>query len=234
MARTKKATGQAKKPSRPASKAAKALKRATPVAKSGVARVSPAKQKVIRYRSPLAKKPVLPKAVRFKWVRHPQDGRGIRFRVPAGWKFTWGSEDNSLYYPPVPGLAGPSPIGGRLFVRFRLEPVHQANESAAYGLLMAHRADPAQTVTRLGSDTVLLHFKTNHSTGGYHAVDYFWFLARPMPPRRIALASFLFTGVAELFDGPQAPERSIVKMLEEGIPKAQFDEDMLPVGDSGA
>jgi hypothetical protein len=131
-------------------------------------------------------------------------------------------------------MAGASPIGGRLFVRFRLESVGHANDGAAFGLLMAHRTDPAQTVTQVESGAFLLQFQTNHGTDGYHAVDYLWFLAKPMPPRRIALASFLFSGVAELFDGPQAPERVIVKMLEEEIPKAKFDEEMLPVGEPGA
>ncbi len=234
MARTKKVAAKAKQPSRPAPKAAKQTGRAGSGKGKSVKTAKSKKKKVIRYHSVLAKKPALPKVVRFKWVRHPQDGRGIEFRVPTGWKFTWGSEDNSLYYPPVPGLAGPSPIGGRLFIRFRLEPVHQANDGAAYGLLMTHRTDASQTVTQLDSGAFLLHFKTTHSTEGYHAVDYFWFLALPMPPRRIALASFLFSGVAELFDGPLAPERSVVKMLEEQIPKSKFDQEVVPVGEPGA
>jgi hypothetical protein len=230
MARIKKAAPKPKKKParpkpRPARSGTKTMQRSTRPAKGKVGK----KKKSIRYRSPLAKKPKLPKTLRFKWVRHPLDGRGVKFRVPTSWKYTWGSEDNSLYYPQVPDVAGPSPIGGRLFVRFRLEPVQHANDGAAYGLLMSHRTDPSQTVTQLDSGAFLLHFKTNHSTEGYHAVDYFWFLALPMPPRRIALASFLFSGIAELFDGSQAPERSIVKMLEEELPKAKFDEEVLPV-----
>jgi hypothetical protein len=231
MARTKKAAGKAKK--KPARPTIKAARRVTSLTKAKKTRPGK-KKKVIRYKSPLAKKIPLPKAARFKWVRHPLDGRGIKFRVPTNWKYTWGSEDNSLYYPVVPGVSGPSPVGGRLFVRFRLEPVQQANDGAAYGLLMSHRTDPGQKVTQLDSGAFLLHFKTTHNTEGYHAVDYFWFLARPMPPRRVALASFLFSGIAELFEGPQAPERSIVKMLEEELLKSKFDEEMLPVNESEA
>src|SRR5688572_6172697 len=146
MARTKKAAVKAqKKTARPAAKAA----RRTAVAPKAKAAKQAKKKKVIRYKSPLAKKLALPKTVRFKWVRHPQDGRGIKFRVPTTWKYTWGSEDNSLFYPVVPGMAGPSPVGGRLFVRFRLEPVPHANNGAAFGLLMSHRTDPSQKVTQL-------------------------------------------------------------------------------------
>src|SRR5688572_15721972 len=199
MASTKKSAAKPrKKVSRQAMKGARRTTK-TPKGKAAKPKVAKAKtakpgkkKKVIRYKSPLAKKIPLPKAARFKWVRHPLDGRGIKFRVPTSWKYTWGSEDNSLYYPVMPGMTGPSPVGGRLFVRFRLEPVNQAYDGAAYGLLMSHRTDPGQKVTQLESGAFLLHFKTTHNSEGYHAVDYFWFLAKPMPPRRIALASFLF------------------------------------------
>lgn len=187
------------------------------------------KKKVIRFHSPLAKKLSPKKVIRFKKVRHPHDGQGIQFRVPSSWKETWGSEDNALFYPPVPGITGPTPITGRLFVRFRLEPVGDANDGAAFGLLLSHRTDDSQTVTELESGTFMLHFQARHNTEGYHAVDYYWFLARPFPPRRVGLACFMFSGVAELFDGPKAPEAHVIAMLEKEIPKAVFDQEKLPV-----
>jgi len=188
------------------------------------------KKKIIRYRSPLAKKPrVVAKKPRFKTVRHPNDGLGIQFRIPTSWKQTWGSEDNSLFYPPVPEHKGPSPLGGKLFVRFRLEPVGHANDGAAFGLLMAHRTDPSQTVSQLNSGAFLLHFQSRHHTEGFNAVDDYWILTMPLPPRRVAVASFLFSGVAELFDGPKAPQANIIAMLEKEIPQAKFDKEALPV-----
>ncbi|MBL8823812.1 MAG: hypothetical protein JNJ77_14580 [Planctomycetia bacterium] len=186
-------------------------------------------KKSIRYRSPLAKKPELPKTVRFKKTRYPHDGQGIQFRIPTSWKETWGSEDNGLFYPPIPGLSGPSPIGGRLFVRFRLEPVGHANDAAAFSLLLSHRTDPSQTVVQLDSGAYMLHFQSRHQSEGFHAIDYYWFLAMPFPPRRVGLACFMFSGVAELFDGPKAPEAQIVAMLEKEIPQAIFDQERLPV-----
>jgi hypothetical protein len=188
------------------------------------------KKKVIRYRSPLAKKPPrTPKKPRFKTVRHPKDGLGIQFRIPTSWKQTWGSEDNSLFYPPVPEHKGPSPLGGKLFVRFRLETVANANDGAAFGLLMVHRTDSSQMVTQLNSGAFMLHFQSRHNTEGFNAIDYYWILAMPLPPRRVAVASFLFSGVAELFDGAKAPGATIVAMLEREIPVAKFDKEALPV-----
>lgn len=234
MARTRKTTkrtkktkkpGKVKKPirkARPNTRAAKPAKKATkkPVKK---------KKNSIRYHSPLAKKLVVQKAIRFKKVRHPQDGQGIEFRVPSSWKETWGSEDNALFYPPVAGIEGPTPITGRLFVRFRLEPVGDANDGAAFGLLLSHRTEDTQAVTELESGAFMLHFQSRHNSEGYHAIDYYWFLAKPFPPRRIALASFLFSGVAELFDGEKSPEAHVIAMLEKEIPKAIFDQERLPV-----
>ncbi len=187
------------------------------------------KKKSIRFRSPLAKKLSPLKSVRFKKVRHPEDGQGVQFRLPTSWKQTWGSEDNSLFYPALPGVEGPSPVTGRLFVRFRLEPVGDANDGAAFGLLLSHRTDNSQTVTQLESGAHMLHFQSRHNTEGYHAIDYYWFLAMPFPPRRIGLACFMFSGVAELFDGPKAPEAHIAAMLEKEIPKAVFDQEKLPI-----
>jgi hypothetical protein len=190
----------------------------------------PARQKKpIRYKNPLAKKLAPVKAIRFKKARHPHDGQGIQFRIPSTWKETWGSEDNALFYPELPGMTGPSPIAGRLFVRFRLEPVGDANEGAAFGLLLSHRTDDTQKVEDLGEGIYQLHFQSRHNSEGYHAIDYYWFLAKPFPPRRVALACFMFSGVAELFDGPQAPEAHIIKLLQQEIPKSIFDQEKLPV-----
>ncbi|MFO0812148.1 MAG: hypothetical protein U0796_02955 [Gemmatales bacterium] len=189
----------------------------------------PAKKKVIRYRNPLAKKLIPQKTIRFKKVRHPHDGQGITFRVPSSWKETWGSEDNALFYPLVPGMTGPTPVGGKLFVRFRLEPVGHANEAAAFALLLSHRTKPEQQVVELGDEVYLLHFTTNHNMEGFHAIDYLWFLAKPFPPRRVAVASFLFSGIAELFDGKNAPEAHVIEMLQKELPKAVFDREILPV-----
>lgn len=215
---------KARKPvrTRPKAKAEKPAKKVTkkPVKK---------KKKTIRYHTPLAKKLVVQKTIRFKKVRHPHDGQGVEIRVPTSWKETWGSEDNALFYPPVAGITGPTPITGRLFVRFRLEPVGDANDGAAFGLLLSHRTDDSQTVTELESGAFLLHFQSRHNSEGYHAIDYYWFLAKPFPPRRIGLASFLFSGVAELFDGEKAPEAHVIAMLEKEIPKAVFDQERLPV-----
>lgn len=187
-------------------------------------------KKIIRYHSPLAKKPPRsPKKPRFKTVRHPKDGLGVRFRIPTSWKQTWGSEDNSLFYPQVPKHQGPSPLGGKLFVRFRLETVGHANDGAAFGLLMVHRTDSSQTVSQLTSGAFMLHFQSRHNTEGFNAIDYYWILAMPLPPRRVAVASFLFSGVAELFDGPKAPGATIVAMLEREIPVTKFDKEALPV-----
>lgn len=186
-------------------------------------------KKTIRFRSPLAKKPELAKTFRFKKTRYPHDGQGIQFRIPTSWKETWGSEDNGLFYPPIPGVSGPSPIGGKLFVRFRLEPVGHANDAAAFSLLLSHRTDPTQKVVQLESGAFMLHFQSRHQSEGFHAIDYYWFLALPFPPRRIGLACFMFTGVAELFDGPKAPEAPVVSMLEKEIPRAIFDQERLPV-----
>ncbi len=188
------------------------------------------KKRHFRYHTPLAKKPpTTPKHLRFKTARHPKDGLGIEFKIPTGWKETWGSEDNALFYPAIPELPGPSPMGGRLFVRFRFETVGHANDGAAFGLLMAHRTDESQTVIQLDSGPFMLHFQSRHHTDGFNAVDYYWILAQPFPPRRVAIASFLFSGVAELFDGPKAPEAHIVSILEKTIPKAVFDREILPV-----
>lgn len=214
---------------KPARKAPKAkLKPASAARAKPASKKKPVRKTSVRYHSPLAKKLVPQKSIRFKKVRHPQDGQGIQFRVPTSWKETWGSEDNALFYPPLPGVDGPTPIGGKLFVRFRLEPVGHANDAAAFSLLLSHRTDNAQTVTQLDSGAYLLHFQNRHNAEGFHAIDYFWFLAMPFPPRRIGLASFLFTGVAELFDGPKAPEAHIVAMLEKEIPRAIFDQEKLP------
>lgn len=234
MARTRKAPRQAtkknkpvlaKKPTRTARVKTKPAKPVKAVAKKSVKK----KKKTFRYHTPLAKKLIVQKTVRFKKFRHPEDGQGIEFRVPTSWKETWGSEDNALFYPPVAGIDGPTPITGRLFVRFRLEPVGDANDGAAFGLLLSHRTDDSQTVTELESGAFMLHFKSRHNSEGYHALDYYWFLAKPFPPRRIGLASFLFSGVAELFDGEKAPEAHVIAMLEKEIPKAIFDQERLPV-----
>jgi hypothetical protein len=233
MARTRKAPRRttktrkllkAGKPTRAARVKAKATKPVKAVVKKPVK-----KKRSIRYYTPLAKKLIIQKAVRFKKFRHPEDGQGIEFRVPTSWKETWGSEDNALFYPPVAGIDGPTPITGRLFVRFRLEPVGDANDGAAFGLLLSHRTDDSQTVTELESGAFMLHFQSRHNSEGYHALDYYWFLAKPFPPRRIGLASFLFSGVAELFDGDKAPEAHVIAMLEKEIPKAIFDQERLPV-----
>ncbi|HMO35664.1 MAG TPA: hypothetical protein PKA06_06450 [Gemmatales bacterium] len=149
--------------------------------------------------------------------------------MPAGWKETWGSEDNALYYPEIDGVQGASPIGGRLFVRFRLEPVGQANDGAAFGLLLSHRTDNSQKVEELKDGVFMLHFQVLQNTEGYHAIDYFWFLAKAFPPRRVAVASFLFNGVAELFEGPKAPEAQIIQCLQKELPKAVFDQEKLPI-----
>jgi hypothetical protein len=186
-------------------------------------------KKPIRYKSPLAKKLVPQKTVRWKKARHPHDGQGISFRVPSNWKETWGSEDNALFYPLVPGMTGPTPIGGKLFVRFRLEPVQHGNDAAAFAMLLSHRTNNDQQVVELGDGVYLLHFTTNHNTEGFHAIDYLWFLAKPFPPKRVAVAMFLFSGIAELFDGKNAPEANIVELLEKEIPKAVFDQERLPV-----
>ena len=234
MASTRKASRQAtkknkpvkvKKPTRITKSKAKPAKPVMAVARKSVKK----KKKTFRYHTPLAKKLVVQKTVRFKKVRHPEDGQGIEFRVPTSWKETWGSEDNALFYPPVAGIDGPTPITGRLFVRFRLEPVGDANDGAAFGLLLSHRTDDSQTVTELESGAFMLHFQSRHNSEGYHALDYYWFLAMPFPPRRIGLASFLFSGVAELFDGEKAPEAHVIAMLEKEIPKAIFDQERLPV-----
>ncbi len=214
-----------KKPKRTARPKVKTAKPATKVTKKPVKK----KKTAIRYHTPLARKLVVQKTIRFKKVRHPQDGQGIEIRIPTSWKETWGSEDNALFYPPVAGINGPTPITGRLFVRFRLEPVGDANDGAAFGLLLSHRTDDSQTVTELESGTFMLHFHSRHNSEGYHALDYYWFLAKPFPPRRIGLASFLFSGVAELFDGEKAPEAHVIAMLEKEIPKAVFDQERLPV-----
>jgi hypothetical protein len=209
--------------------------KAKPVSRIGkpVVRRPVKKKKSIRYHSPLAKKPARPKFTRFKWVRHPKDGQGIRFRIPASWKETAGSEDNALFYPPLPGHREPTPMGGRLFVRFRFESVGQATPEAAYGLLMSHRTDESQVVTQLDSGSYLLHFSAHHHLEGFNSVEFFWILAKPLPSRRVAIASFLFTGVSELFDDPKAPQAAIVKMLQQTIPHAEFDEEVLPVRRSG-
>ncbi len=234
MARTRKAPRRAtkknkpvkaKKPTRSARVKAKPAKHVKAVAKKPARK----KKKTFRYHTPLAKKLVVQKTVRFKKVRHPEDGQGIEFRVPTSWKEIWGSEDNALFYPPVAGIDGPTPITGRLFVRFRLEPVGNANDGAAFGLLLSHRTDDSQTVIVLESGAFMLHFQSRHNSEGYHALDYYWFLAKPFPPRRIGLASFLFSGVAELFDGEKAPEAHVIAMLEKEIPKAIFDQERLPV-----
>lgn len=225
MARIKKRSKPSGGTGKPVPKAkAKSAKQLSPPGKT-----KKLASKAIRFRSPLAKKLVPAKSVRFKKVRHPQDGQGIQFRIPTTWKETWGSEDNSLFYPQVPGMTGPSPIGGKLFVRFRLEPVGHGNDGAAFGLLLSHRTDLTQSVVQLESGAFLLHFQSRHQSEGFHAIDYYWFLALPFPPRRVGLASFLFSGVAELFDGKQAPESHIIDMLEKEIPKAIFDQERLPV-----
>ena len=234
MARTRKAPRRAtknrkpvkaKKPARVAKVKAKTAKPVKAVAKKPAKK----KKKNFRYHTPLAKKLIVQKTVRFKKFRHPEDGQGIEFRVPTSWKETWGSEDNALFYPPVAGIDGPTPITGRLFVRFRLEPVGDANDGSAFGLLLSHRTDDSQTVTELESGAFMLHFQSRHNSEGYHALDYYWFLAKPFPPRRIGLASFLFSGVAELFDGDKAPEAHVIAMLEKEIPQAIFDQERLPV-----
>lgn len=223
--RTTKKAGKAKKPTLSARPKVKATEPAKKITKKPVKK----KKKLIRYKTPLARKLVVQKTIRFKMVRHPQDGQGIEFRVPTSWKETWGSEDNALFYPPVAGISGPTPITGRLFVRFRQEPVGNANDGAAFGLLLSHRTDDSQTVTELESGAFMLHFQSRHNSEGYHALDYYWFLAKPFPPRRIGLASFLFSGVAELFDGEKAPEAHVIAMLEKEIPKVVFDQERLPV-----
>ena len=186
-------------------------------------------KKPIRFKNPLAKKLVPQKTIRFKKARHPHDGQGITFRIPSGWKETWGSEDNALFYPLVPGMTGPTPIGGKLFVRFRLEPVQHGNDAAAFAMLLSHRTQPDQQVVELGEGVYLLHFTTNHNTEGFHAIDYFWFLAKAFPPKRVAVAMFLFSGIAELFNGKNAPEAHIVELLGKELPKAVFDQERLPV-----
>lgn len=227
MAPTKKRTT---KPVKKAGKSRPPLKLKVKAAKKTKPVATPKKKKkTIRFKSPLARKLAPVKAIRFKKVRHPQDGQGIQFRVPTSWKETWGSEDNALFYPLMPGMTGPTPIGGKLFVRFRLEPVGHGNDGAAFGLLLSHRTETSQTVTQLESGAFMLHFQDRHSSEGYHAIDYYWFLALPFPPRRVAVASFLFSGVAELFDGKQAPEAHVVAMLEKEIPRAIFDQERLPV-----
>lgn len=218
---------------RPAKKTKKTVTKSKSTVKVAVAaRRSSAKKKVkkpIRFKSPLAKKLAPVRTIRFKKVRHPHDGQGIQFRIPSTWKETWGSEDNALFYPELPGMTGPTPVGGKLFVRFRLEPVGNANDGAAFGLLLSHRTDDAQKVVEIEDGVFLLHFQDRHNREGYHAIDYFWFLAKPFPPRRVAVACFLFSGVAELFDGPNAPEAHIVALLEKELPKALFDQEKLPV-----
>jgi hypothetical protein len=215
----------AKKTKKPATKTKSTTKVTIAARKSSKKKTT----KTIRYKSPLAKKLVPVKSIRFKKVRHPHDGQGIQFRVPSNWKETWGSEDNALFYPELPGMTGASPIGGKLFVRFRLEPVGHGNDGAAFSMLLSHRTADSQKVIEVEDGVFLLHFQDRHNREGYHAIDYFWFLAKPFPPRRVAVACFLFSGVAELFDGPNAPEAHIVALLEKELPKAVFDQEVLPI-----
>lgn len=227
MAKLKKKTTKKPQAKKPVARVVAKVVKKKPLAKKP-SRKPIQKPKKIRYTSPLAKEPDEVK-FRFKTVRHPRDGQGIEFRIPTSWKETWGSEDNSLYYPEVQGHSEPSPMGGKLYVRFRFEPVRNPVPSAAYSLLMSHRTDPTQQVTQTKSGMFQLRFTAHHHTDGYEAIDYYWFLATPRPPRYIAVASFLFSGMAALFEGETAPQAGVIEMLEKVVSEAVFDEERIPI-----
>jgi hypothetical protein len=138
----------------------------------------------------------------------------LRFRVPAGWTTIEEGDAAAAFYDQAQATA-------TLRVKLMTFTTEQdLSGPVAYRELEAMEAAPGQKLESLPDGTALRTHREEAVIDGERTLVHVWLLASVVPPRRMLLAVFSFTELADQRD------EMMVARLDQEIRRAQFGSEV--------